>query len=214
MTPDMGEALEELERAAFPTAEPDDLYRAGELRTLAIEFPEGSVVGFDGDDRRTPVAVGLGVRSSFDFAAPQHTLGAMLEAAPTECGDDPDGDWYYGTDIAVRTEYRRRGIGRELYDLRKRICVELDLRGIVAGGVIPGYAAHKASMSADQYIAAVATGDLYDPTLTFQLENGFEAVCALRDYLRDPAVDNWASLIVWRRADVSRPNIHEPPIHN
>lgn len=196
-TVDMAIELEALELAAFPTTDPADLYNAAELAVLATEFPEGGVVGFDGPDRAHPVAAGLGVRTHFDFDHPQHNLAAFFDDAPTECGDDPDGPWYYGTDIIVRPDHRRRGIGSELYDLRKEICGQLNLAGIVAGGVIPGYAAHKHEMSADEYIVEVKAGRLYDRTLSFQLENGFDALCALAGYMTDPEVDNYASLIVW-----------------
>ena len=195
--PHMCKALEQLELEAFPTADPADLYDEAELLYLADEFPEGSVIGFDGDQRDEPVAVGLGVRTHFDFDDPQHNLKDFFRDAQTKSGDDPTGPWYYGTDIVVRPDYRRRGIGRELYDLRKKICVDLGLAGIIAGGVIPGYAEHKDVMSADDYVAKVVAGELYDPTLTFQLENGFEAPCALANYMRDPAVNNYSSLIVW-----------------
>lgn len=197
ITIDMADRLAELELSSFPTADPADLYHADELVVLAKEFPQGAVVGFDGPDREQPVAAGLGVRVHFDFDNPQHNLKSFFNDAPTASGDDPTGPWYYGTDIVVSPEYRRRGIGGELYDLRKQICVELGLAGIVAGGVIPGFAEHKDAMSADDYIAEVRAGRLYDPTLTFQLENGFEAPCALANYMTDPAVDSWASLIVW-----------------
>lgn len=198
---DMCKALEGLELEAFPTADPADLYDEAELTVLCREFPEGSVIGFEGDQRDTPIAVGLGVRTHFDFDHPQHNLKTFFRDAQTESGDDPTGPWYYGTDIVVHPEYRRRGIGRELYDLRKQICVDLNLAGIVAGGVIPGYAEHKDSMSADDYIAKVVAGELYDRTLTFQLENGFDAPCALADYMRDPEVNDYASLIVWHNPD-------------
>ena len=67
--------------------------------------------------------------------------------------------------------------------------------------MIPGYADHKQDMSADDYIAEVRTGRLYDPTLSFQLRNGFEAPCALANYIEDPAVDDYAALIVWHNPD-------------
>jgi GNAT superfamily N-acetyltransferase len=201
ITVDMADRLEQLELASFPTADAADLYDAADLAVLAQEFPQGSVVGFDGPDRQLPVAAGLGVRTHFDFDNPQHTIRSFFDDAPTESADDPSGPWYYGTDIVVSPDYRRRGIGRELYDLRKQICGELGLAGIVAGGVMPGYANHKDQMSADDYIAEVRAGRLYDPTLTFQLENGFEALCALANYITDSAVDSWASLIVWRNPD-------------
>ena len=43
--------------------------------------------------------------------------------------------------------------------------------------------------------------DLYDATLTMQIANGFEAPGVIADYITDPAVDSWASLIVWENAD-------------
>ena len=44
-------------------------------------------------------------------------------------------------------------------------------------------------------------GDLQDPTLSFQLTNGFRAVAALPGYMEDPLVDDWAVLIVWDNPD-------------
>jgi GNAT superfamily N-acetyltransferase len=189
--------LAALELASFPTADPADLYDEAELRALAAEFPEGGFVGLDG---ARPVAMGLGVRVDFDFDDPLHTIHDIVPGHG-DTGHRPDGAWYYGTDIAVHPDYRRRGIGHELYELRKQVCRDLDLAGIIAGGVIPGYAEHKDQMSADEYIVAVREGRLYDRTLSFQLENGFEAVCALPDYIEDPAVDSYATLIVWRNPD-------------
>jgi GNAT superfamily N-acetyltransferase len=194
LRPEWAEQLEALELACFPTTDPADLYHGWEIALLAEVFPEGCFVGLDQD---RPVAMGFGVRLHFDFEHPQHNLAELLSHGPDETGHQPDGPWYYGTDIAVHPDYRRRGIGRELYELRKGACTALNLAGIVAGGVIPGYAQHKHRLTADAYIEAVKAGELYDPTLSFQLENGFEARCALAGYMNDPAVDNYAALIVW-----------------
>ena len=72
---------------------------------------------------------------------------------------------------------------------------------IVAGGVLPGYAQHIDEMTADAYIDRVRAGELYDPTLTFQIENGFEPRGAIPDYLEDPTVGNFSVLIVWENPD-------------
>ena len=194
LLPEWGEEVEEVELACYPTADPDDLYNATRLRWLAQDFSDGCFAGFDGD---RIVAAGLGLRTTFDFDHPQHTIDDIVPPDDRSSGHDPDGDWYYGTGVATRPEYRKRGIGTELYELRKRVCERLNLRGIVAGGVLPGYADHKDAMSADEYIGEVRAGRLYDPTLTFQIENGFEAVCGLPDYISDPRTDGWAVLIVW-----------------
>ena len=191
------EALEHIEHTSFPTADRADLYHAEELRALAGEFPEGGVVVLDGD---TPVAMGLGIRVDFDFSHTQHSIRDLV-GADGGSGHVPDGAWYYGTSIAVLPDYRRRGIGKRLYDMRKQICRDLNLAGFVAGGVIPGYADHKGEMSAADYVTKVSAGELYDPTLTMQITNGFEARGVIADYITDPAVDSWASLIIWTNLD-------------
>lgn len=78
---------------------------------------------------------------------------------------------------------------------------QADKKGIVAGGVLPGYADHKDDMSAEDYLAKVAAGELYDATLTFQIENGFQPRAVLNDYMQDETVDNHACLIVWDNPD-------------
>ena len=191
------EALEHIEHTSFPTADRADLYHADELRALAREFPEGGAVVLDGD---TPVAMGLGIRVHFDFSYTQHSIRDLV-GVDGGSGHVPDGGWYYGTSIAVLPDYRCRGIGRRLYDMRQQICRDLNLAGIVAGGVIPGYADHKGEMSAADYVAKVAAGELYDATLTMQIANGFEVRGVIADYITDPAVDSWASLIVWENPD-------------
>ncbi len=197
ITPRWAADLEALELASYPTADPQDLYSEASLRALATDFPEGCFAGFDSTDNNRLVAMGLGLRVQFDLSQPQHTIDDIVPHDPDRSGHDPEGPWYYGSGISVHIEYRRRGIGRELYQLRKSVCSQHNLRGIVAGGVMPGYADHRDSMSADEYIGKVAAGELYDPTLTFQQGNGFVLGPALPGYITDPAVNDYASLIVW-----------------
>ncbi|MDH3293443.1 MAG: GNAT family N-acetyltransferase [Acidimicrobiia bacterium] len=206
IVPRWADDLEALELASYPTADPDDLYDSTGLRILATDFPQGCFAGFDRSDENNLVAMGLGIRTFFDLGEPQHTIDDIVPHDPEDSGDDPDGHWYYGTGISVRPEYRRRGIGRELYQLRKSVCRQLNLRGIVAGGVMPGYAEHRDTMSPDDYIRAVVAGELYDPTLTFQKDNGFVLGPALAGYITDPAVNDYASLIVWHN-----PGWNPPP---
>ena len=74
-------------------------------------------------------------------------------------------------------------------------------RGIVAGGVLPGFVHYKHQMQVQDYVDQVLAGELFDPTLTFQLKEGFEVRGLLQDYLVDSASDNWATLIVWENPD-------------
>ena len=115
------------------------------------------------------------------------------------------GDNLHGHRMVVHPGYRRLGIGHQLYIRRKDLVRRFAKAGIVAGGVIPGYKDHIHEMSADDYVDKVVAGELYDPTLSFQLDNGFEALGAIPDYMDDPAVGDNAVLIVWRNPDLADP---------
>ncbi len=186
-----------LELAAFPHADPEDLLSEADMRAYARTFPEGFFVCLDAD---RVVGQGAGIFLDFDFDHPQHTIAGIT--GEHQCGNhDPNGDWYYGTDIVVHPDYRRRGIGRRLYELRKDVVRRYNKMGIIAGGHMHNFADHKHRMTAEEYIRQVAAGEIYDATLTFQMHNGFELVTALEDYLTDEATDNWSALIVWRNPE-------------
>ena len=101
----------------------------------------------------------------------------------------------------VGGDYRRRGIGKWLYEARKDLVRRHNKRGIIAGGYMAGYEDHMDAMDTETYLRKVAAGELYDPTLTFQMENGFRLVTVLHNYLRDQTTDGDAALIVWDNPD-------------
>ena len=185
------------EIACFPHADPEELLSEDDIRAYARVFPEGFFVCLDGDE---VVGQGAGIFLNFDFDHPQH--GIIEITGENQCGNhDPDADWYYGTDIVVHPDHRRRGIGKKLYELRKEIVRRHNKRGIIAGGHIPDFAKHKHEMSAAEYVEKVAAGELYDSTLTFQLGNGFRTCGVLENYIQDEATDSWSALIVWDNPD-------------
>lgn len=189
----MAPALAAIELACFPMANPDDLLGEDDIREYARIFPEGYFVAIEGD---TPVGMGAGIFLDFDFSKPQHTLAGIT--GEHQCGNhDPSGDWYYGTDITVLPDYRGRGIGGMLYAARKDLVRRHGKRGIIAGGSLPGFYGYKSEMTIGEYVDAVVRGELRDPTLSFQLDNGFEVRGLLENYMDDEADDGWAALIVW-----------------
>lgn len=197
LTTDLADQCAALELRSFPHADPAELLDADDVRAYAVTFPAGFFVCLDGD---RVVGQAAGIYVDFDFDHPQHTITEIT--GEHQCGNhDPEGDWYYGTDIVVDDTYRRRGIGSELYRLRKDLVTRDNRRGIIAGGHIHGFADHKATMSAAEYVKRVAAGELYDSTLTFQLDNGFEVRGVLENYIEDSSTDGWSALIAWRNPD-------------
>jgi ribosomal protein S18 acetylase RimI-like enzyme len=195
--PEHGPDVAELQAVCFPYTPPEYYFTAEDIEQMAEIFPEGHFAVLDGE---RVVGFGAGIFLDFDFEHTQHTLQEIAGSGGYE-NHDPAGDYYYGTDISVHPDYRRRGIGRKLYELRKEIVRQFNRKGIIAGGVLPGYSAYKDKMSAAEYVQKVAAGELYDKTLTFQMENGFKVLGVLPNYFPDSSTDGWASLILWDNPD-------------
>lgn len=193
LDPSLAPELEAIELLCFPTANPADLLSEADIRAYAEVFPEGYFVAMvDG----VPVGQGAGIYLDFAFDHPQHTLADV--SGDHQCGNHkPDGEWYYGTDITVHPDFRGQGIGKMLYDKRKALVVRDGKRGIIAGASLPGFHGHKSTMLIDDYVSKVVAEELFDPTLSFQLANGFEVRGLLENYVDDEADDGWAALIVW-----------------
>ncbi|HEU5015560.1 MAG TPA: GNAT family N-acetyltransferase [Roseiflexaceae bacterium] len=189
--------LEELQRICYPTLSPEHLMRRPHFESQLQIFPEGQHVALAGE---RVVGQSSTMRVNLDLDHPDHSFDAII-AGGYFTTHDPDGAWLYGADMSAHPDFRRRGIASQLYDARKALVRQLGLKGMVAGGMIPGYRFHRAAMPVEEYVARVARGELTDPTLTAQLRNGFTVRGVLHGYLHDALLGDDAALIVWERAD-------------
>lgn len=177
----------------FPTMNPQDLMSAAMFEAQLAIYPEGQHVALDGD---------LVVAQSSTFRVgpaclEQHTYRGIT-ANNFFTGHDPAGEWLYGADMSVHPDYRGRGIASLLYSTRKALIRRDGMRGMVAGGALPGFQHYAERMTVDAYIAAVVAGELFDPTLSVQLKNGFVVRTVLRGYVDGGAlVGDDATMIVW-----------------
>ncbi len=109
-----------------------------------------------------------------------------------------DGDVLYGIDVFIHQEYRGLRLGRRLYEARKELCENLNLRAIVFGGRLPNYARHADELKPKEYIQKVRNRELSDPVLNFQLSNDFHVRKILTNYLPgDDASRDYAALMEW-----------------
>lgn len=168
---------------------PEKKYRA-----MLKVFSEGQICI---EDSGRVVAAAFSVIVDYDQFGDEHTYDEITGNAYLTT-HDPNGDVLYGVDVFVDPEYRNLRLGRRLYEARKELCQSLNLRAIIAGGRIPNYEQHSATMSPQQYIEAVKRKELYDPILTFQLSNDFEVKRVLKGYLpEDTESEGYATLLEW-----------------
>lgn len=163
------------------------------ITTLIDSFPEGQIALFDHDKL---IGMVLTMRVNYQRFSNPHTYDDLLGQREI-IKDDPKGDALYGIDALIDPDYRGYRLGRRLYDARKELCRQMNFRAILAGGRIPKYHNYQ-DMTPGEYIDAVENREIYDPTLSFQLSNGFIVKRILTGYLPDDKQSKgFATLLEW-----------------
>ncbi len=200
-------ALAALQKLVFPTLDPEERFTEAKYLSHIEIFPEGQFVAlYPINGQLTPVAATSTFRTHFDFKNSQHTyLEAIASGWLTN--HDPSGEWLYGSDMSVHPAYRGLRIGRKLYEARRDVVRRLNLRGEIAGALIPGYLHHDRELTVAQYVLRVWQGKLQDPTLSMQIRNGFRVRGILYDHISDPRSGNCATLIVRENPHYQPPSI-------
>lgn len=161
-------------------------------------FPEGQLVAVtgEGDDERV-VGTAMLMRTNYPpHARPKAWLDMI--GGLTLRNHEPEGRWLYGVEMAVDPDVQGCGVGSALYRRRLDLVCELDLAGMYAGGMLKGYRRYRGRFSPREYAERVRLGEIADPTVTMQINRGFQAAGIIENYEDDPAAGNCAMLIVWR----------------
>jgi ribosomal protein S18 acetylase RimI-like enzyme len=183
-------------------------WREQELRSHLEVFPEGQVVAAD-------AATGelLGMAASLILRWDDYDVRgnwAEFTDRGTFRNHDPGGRTLYGAEVMVRPGARGRGVGSRLYRARRELIRRLGLLRIRAGARISGYHRHADHMSPAEYVVRVIRGELRDPTLSFQLKEGFHVLGLVSGYLRhDPQSLGYAAIIEWLNPEVAGPDDFE-----
>lgn len=177
----------------------DDCMGERSLRSQLDRFPEGQFVAVYKDAEIERI---VGTAHTMRVNTPPHadvwidTIGSLGIK-----NHDPQGDWLYGVEMAVRPSYRKRGIGSALYEARFDLVRRLNLKGWYAGGMLMGYENYRGKMSVADYGHKVLTGEIIDPTVTMQKNRGFEMREVIVDYMEEEQAGDSAILIVWENPD-------------
>ena len=172
----------------------DSYWKEDHIEKLLELFPEGQlVIVADG----VVVGSALSILVTEDFAFKTKTYKSIT-GNYTFSTHNPDGEVLYGIDVFINPNYRGLRLGRRLYDSRKELCEQLNLKSIIFAGRIPNYGKYAHEINPKQYIEKVKRKEIYDPVLSFQLSNDFHEVRVLKNYLEDDKESQeYAVLLEW-----------------
>jgi GNAT superfamily N-acetyltransferase len=198
--PDDFAGIVALTEAVYPGSPP---WNATQLSSHLEVFPEGQFVAVEEPGSRV-----VGMAASLVILWDDYQLH-MNWRDFTDHGmftnhDPENGRTLYGAEVMVDPSIQRRGIGKRLYHARRGLVERLGLLRIRAGARLRGYHRHAKRLTPDEYVSRVVSGQIKDPTLSFQLREGFKVISVVSDYLKnDPESLGYAAVIEWLNPSVA-----------
>lgn len=200
--PEHFDGIRALSELVYPGAVPWSL---AQLQSHLRIFPEGQFVVIDDD---TDVIIGMAASLIvwWDDYAFTENWANFTDAGLFTNHDSAKGRTLYGAEVMTHPERRGLGVGKALYTARRTLAERLGLLRIRAGARLRGYHTYASDMSAEQYAIKVAKGELNDPTVSFQISQGYHILAVVEGYLRhDPESLGWAAVIEWLNERVATP---------
>ena len=106
-----------------------------QIEKLIKIFPEGQIVTVV--DEKI-VGCALSIIVNYDDVKNDHTY-AQVTGKETFNTHNPKGNILYGIEVFIHPQYRGLRLARRMYEYRKELCEELNLKAIMFGGRIPNY---------------------------------------------------------------------------
>ena len=185
------------------SAMPDAYWRKDQIENLIELFPEGQVV-IKVNNQLAGCA--LSIMVDYDKFRSGHTY-KQITGNYTFNTHTSEGDVLYGIDVFIHPKFRGLRLGRRLYDYRKEICENFNLKSIAFGGRIPNYHKFADTLTPKQYIDKVKRQEIHDPVLNFQISNDFHPSRILRGYLEgDKQSNEFAVLLEWDNIYYEKPS--------
>ncbi|MDP9267092.1 MAG: GNAT family N-acetyltransferase [Acidobacteriota bacterium] len=183
----------ELCRVTYPDTAP---WTPEQLASHRKVFPDGQFVALQGADEHVVGMCASLVVSWEDYKMLDSWERFTADGAFTN--HDPKGRTLYGAEVMVDPRVQHHGVGDKLYAARRDVAEGLGLLRIRAGARLRDYHRYAATHQPADYVILVVEGQLHDPTLSFQLREGFHVVAVVPHYLSDdPESMGYAAVIEW-----------------
>lgn len=182
---------------------PNAFWKEHHIKSLIDRFPEGQVVlKVNGQI----AGCALSIVVDYDKFEDNHKY-KEITGNYTFDTHSPDGDMLYGIDVFIKPDFRGLRLGRRLYDYRKELCEQMNLKGIAFGGRIPDYHKYQDKLTPKEYIQKVREKEIHDPVLNFQISNDFHPAKIITGYLEgDKESQEYAVLLEWDNIYYQKPN--------
>ncbi|MEZ5319569.1 MAG: GNAT family N-acetyltransferase [Vicinamibacterales bacterium] len=189
--------ITELSRLTYPGTPP---WNAEQLASHRRVFPEGQFVALETATGRV-VGMAASLIVFWDDYDSDTAWRDFTDKGLFTNHDPVNGRTLYGAEVMVHPDLRGHGIGSKIYDARRELVVRLGLLRIRAGARLRGYHRHADRLTPRAYVDAVVSGQIRDPTLSFQLHRGFKVIAVVGGYLlHDPESLGYAAVIEWMNA--------------
>ncbi len=194
------EAIQDLCRRVYPFTKP---WNIAQLEAHHTYFPDGQLLVIEKSTQKV-VGLAFSLIISWDDYSPQDNWQDFTSGGYFHNHNPKKGKTLYGAEIMVDPEYRGRGLGKMLYRGREEIAKNYGLKRIRAGARLRGYSKHQDKLSPEEYVKKVVQKEIFDPTLSFQLNQGFVAIDVAKNYLfNDPESLGYAAVIEWLNPEVA-----------
>lgn len=188
-------AITEIQLKCFPGMK---TWNEEQFKSQITIFPEGQLcIAYQGK----VIASSSSLIIDFDIYSASNSWAEIADNGYIR-NHNNGGDTLYGIEMMVDPEYRGLKLSRRLYEARKKIAAQRNLKRIVIGGRIPGYSKYADKLTPREYISKVMDKKLTDPVLTPQLSNGFVLKRIIPDYLTsDLESKGYATFLEWSNLD-------------
>ncbi len=196
-TADDVEQLIEVQRQAFPPPFPEELWwNKEQLQAHIDRFPQGALCA-EVDGQLVGSMTGLIV--DWQSYGNRHSWEQITDSGYIG-NHNPRGDTLYNVDICIVPSFRKSGAGKWLMQSMYETVVQLQLKKLMGGARMPGFAAKHAETGCtpEQYVEHIVSGVWKDPVVTFLLRCGRMPYHIAYEYLDDEESANLALLMEWK----------------